>query len=153
MLNQGGLLADLEDFVRPHGYMTADATEPASSEILRVISAVHTDARPVFDTIVQSAVRLCKAASATVFLTDGRMLHESANCGDSPEGLAAARARYPRPLDMDTAGGIAVLTRCTYRIPRTPRRSSGYSKVDGSSDSGARSRCRCCARAMPSAPS
>jgi hypothetical protein len=29
VLNQRGLLADLEDFVHPHGYMTADATEPA----------------------------------------------------------------------------------------------------------------------------
>jgi two-component system, NtrC family, sensor kinase len=93
--------------------------QTATSEILRVISAVHTDAQPVFDTIVQSAVRLCKAASAAVFLTDGRMLYEPANYGDSPEGLAAARARYPRPLDMDTAGGIAVLTRSVVHVPDT----------------------------------
>jgi GAF domain-containing protein len=139
-----------------HGQVSeALEQQTATSEILRVISAIHTDAQPVFDTIVQSAVRLCKAVSAAVFLTDGRMLYEPANYGDSPEGLAAGRARYPRPLDMDTAGGIAVLTRSVVHVPDTedPRRSSGYSKVDGSSDSGAWSRCRCCARAMPSAPS
>ncbi len=93
--------------------------QTATSEILRVISAVHTDAQPVFDTIVQSAVRLCKAASAAVFLTDGRMLYEPANYGGSPELLAASRARYPRPLDMDTTGGIAVLTRSVVHVPDT----------------------------------
>ena len=91
----------------------------ATSEILRVISGVQTDAQPVFDTIVKSAVRLCKAASAAVFLADGQMLYEPANYGGSPEALAAARARYPRPLDMDTAGGIAVLTRSVVHVPDT----------------------------------
>jgi len=93
--------------------------QTATSEILRVISGIHTDTQPVFDTIVQSAVRLCKAATAAVFLTDGRMLYEPANYGSSPDVLAIARARYPRPLDMDTAGGIAVLTRSVVHVPDT----------------------------------
>jgi GAF domain-containing protein/anti-sigma regulatory factor (Ser/Thr protein kinase) len=93
--------------------------QTATADILRVISAAHTEAQPVFDTIVQSAGRLCRAASAAVFLTDGRMLYEPANYGGSPERLAAARARYPRPLDMDTTGGIAVLTRSVVHVPDT----------------------------------
>ena len=93
--------------------------QTATSEILRVISAVHTDAQPVFDTIVQSAVRLCKATGAAVFLTDGGLLYEPANYGGSPEALAASRARYPRPLDTDTTAGIAVLTRSVVHVPDT----------------------------------
>jgi GAF domain-containing protein len=84
--------------------------QTATSEILRVISAVHTDAQPVFDTIVQSAGRLCRAASAAVFLTDGRMLYEPANYGGSPERLAAARARYPRLCRSKLEFGLAGLT-------------------------------------------
>ena len=93
--------------------------QTATAEILRVISAVHADAQPVFDTIVQSAVRLCKAAGAAVFVTDGRMLYEPANYGGPPEVLAASRARYPRSLDMETTAGIAILTRSVVHVPDT----------------------------------
>jgi len=91
--------------------------QTATSEILRVISSAHTDAQLVFDTIVQSAVRLCHAANAAVFLTDGRTVYEPANYGSSPAALAATRGRYPRPLDMETTPGIAILTRSVVQIP------------------------------------
>ena len=91
--------------------------QTATSEILRVISRAHTDEQPVFDTIVQSAVRLCNAGNAAVFRTDGRTVYEPANYGGSPEALAATRARYPRPLDMETTPGIAILTRSVVQIP------------------------------------
>jgi hypothetical protein len=68
--------------------------EKATGEILRVISSARTDAQLVFDTIVQSAVPLCNAATAAVFRTDGSMLYHPANYGSSPEALAATRARY-----------------------------------------------------------
>jgi GAF domain-containing protein len=48
--------------------------QTATSEILRTIAHAQTDAQPVFDTIVQSATRLCHATNAAVFLTDGRMV-------------------------------------------------------------------------------
>ncbi len=101
-----------------HAQVTAALEQQtATSEILRVISSANTDARPVFDTIVQSAVRLCNAATAAVFRTDGGMLYHPANYGGSPEALATARARYPRPLDMDTTPGIAILTRSVVQVP------------------------------------
>src|SRR5262249_2332488 len=53
-----------------------------------------------------------------------RMLYEPANYGSSPEVLAAARARYPRPLDMDTTVGMAVLTRSVVHVPDTEDRSA-----------------------------
>ena len=91
--------------------------QTATSEILRVISSSPTDAQPVFDTIVRSATRLCRARAAAVFVTDGPMLYEPANYGGSPEVLAATRARYPRPLDRETAAGTAILTRSVVQVP------------------------------------
>jgi GAF domain-containing protein/anti-sigma regulatory factor (Ser/Thr protein kinase) len=91
--------------------------QTATSEILRVISRSQADVQPVFDTIVQSAARLCHAVNAAVFLTDGRMVHHPANYGSAPEALAVARARYPRPLDMDTMPGMVILTRSVVHVP------------------------------------
>jgi GAF domain-containing protein len=91
--------------------------QTATSEILRVIGSAHTDAQPVFDTIVQSAGRLCNAATAAVFRVEGGMLYHPANYGGAPEALAAARARYPRPVGMDTAPGQAILARSLVQIP------------------------------------
>src|SRR5438552_18537478 len=76
----------------------ASHREGATSEILRVISGSPTDVQPVFDTIVQSAARLCHAANAGVFLTDSRTLDLPANHGaSSPQASATIRAQYPRP--------------------------------------------------------
>jgi two-component system NtrC family sensor kinase len=92
--------------------------QTATSEILRVISDSPTDVQPVFDTIVQSAARLCHAANAGVFLTDGRTLDLPANYGSSsPEVLATIRAQYPRPLDRETTAGVAILTRSVVHVP------------------------------------
>src|SRR5262245_13700444 len=91
--------------------------QTATSEILRVISSSPTDVQPVFDTIVRSATRLCRAVAAAVFVTDGRTLYEPANYGGAPEALAAARARYPRPLDRETASGTAILMRSLVHVP------------------------------------
>jgi len=91
----------------------------ATADILSVISSSPTDVHPVFDTIVRSAMRLCHGMTAAVFRTDGTILHHPANVGGSPDALAAARARFPRPLDGDTAPGIAILTRSVYHVPDT----------------------------------
>jgi GAF domain-containing protein len=97
---------------------TALDRQTATSEILRVISDSPTDVQPVFDTIVQSAARLCHAANAGVFLTDGRTLDLPANYGSSsPEVLATIRAQYPRPLDRETTAGVAILTRSVVHVP------------------------------------
>jgi two-component system, NtrC family, sensor kinase len=110
------LFKELEE--RNRDLTTALDRQTATSEILRVISSSPTDVQPVFDTIVQSAVRLCHAANAGVFLTDGRTLDLPANYGSSsPEALATIRAQYPQPVDQETTAGVAILTRSVIHVP------------------------------------
>jgi two-component system, NtrC family, sensor kinase len=96
---------------------TALDQQTATSEVLRTIAQTKTDPQPVFDTIVRSAAKLCHAHTTAVFLTDGRTIHHPANYGDSPEALAAIKARFPRPLDKETAAGNAILTRSVIHVP------------------------------------
>jgi signal transduction histidine kinase len=93
--------------------------QTATSEILRTIAHVQTDAQPVFDTIVQSAARLCHGAVTGLFLTDGQMVYLPANYGGSADALAANRARFPRPLDMETPPGVAMLMRSVVHVGDT----------------------------------
>jgi GAF domain-containing protein len=93
--------------------------QTASGEILRVISRTHDDAQAVFDAIVRSVVQLCHAAGAAVFRVEGGLIHEPANYGLAAEKLAATRARYPRPVDMESTPGVAILTRSVFHVPDT----------------------------------
>ena len=43
--------------------------------------------------------------------------YHPANHGGSPEALAAIRARYPRPLDLSSTAGVAILTHSVYEAP------------------------------------
>ena len=99
--------------------------QTATSEILRAITHAPTDTQPVFDTIVRSAATLCHAAVSAVFLTDGQMVFAPANYGSSPEALDAVRARFPRPLDMESSGGAAILTRSVVHVPDIEEPSEG----------------------------
>jgi two-component system NtrC family sensor kinase len=80
--------------------------QTATSEILRVISSSPTDVQPVFDTIAESAVRLCGAEVANVTRFDGEWVHVGAIYGPSPEGVDAVRRAYPMH-----AGGASAATR------------------------------------------
>ena len=125
--NDGSRVRDLEkrlaeslerETAKGHALVEALEQQTATSEILRTIAHAQADTQPVFDTIVRSAARLCHGAHAAVFLTHGGMLYEPANYGSSsPEALAATRARYPRPVGMDTTPGMAVLTRSVIQVP------------------------------------
>jgi GAF domain-containing protein len=108
--------------------------QTATSEILRAITHAPTDTQPVFDTIVRSAATLCHAAVAAVFLTDGQRVSVPANYGSSPEALAAVRAQFPRPLEMESTGGMAILTRSVVQVPD----SEGASVVEFVRQSGRR---------------
>jgi signal transduction histidine kinase len=86
--------------------------QTATAEILRAISQAQTDAQPVFEAIADSAMRLFKAWSASVFRYDGEFLLMAAARGGLPgsSDVVMARRQIPeRPTD-DYPGGRAVLT-------------------------------------------
>jgi GAF domain-containing protein/anti-sigma regulatory factor (Ser/Thr protein kinase) len=66
---------------------TQDALErqTATAEILRVISSSPNDMQPVFDSILEHAMRLCDATLGTVGLYDGKNYRHVAQRGSSPE--------------------------------------------------------------------
>src|SRR5262249_39169145 len=91
----------------------------ATSEILQVISRSPTDAQPVFETIIRSAVVLCEAVRGSFYHFDGRLLHHVAWHGMTPEALEAARRYFPRPPSRGSVTGRAILTRTVVHIDIT----------------------------------
>jgi Double zinc ribbon len=78
--------------------------QTASAEILRVLSSSPADVQPVFDTIVNSAPRLCGAKFCILYRYDGELLHLVAHHNvpgmifwTSPR-LRPAAWSWPRPL-------------------------------------------------------
>jgi PAS domain S-box-containing protein len=91
--------------------------QTATSEILRVISRSPTDVQPVFDTIVQSAVRLCGADHSIAARFDGEFLHPLAHHGFSPEALEVLARMFPtRPGRQSLLQRVA-LTGTVVNIP------------------------------------
>jgi GAF domain-containing protein len=84
--------------------------QTATSEILRVISQSPTDVQPVFDTMADAALELCKASIATVHTFDGKLIYLAAIASLDAEGADALRKVWPRPPGRDTAVTRAVLT-------------------------------------------
>jgi len=107
------------DSVREPGGRLAEALEQqaATSEILRIISHSPADVQPVFDTIAQSAARLCAAEFCHVFRFDGKLLHFVAHHGLAPEGEAAARRAYPMAPGRGSAAARSILTGEIASIP------------------------------------
>ena len=90
--------------------------QTATSKILRVISASPTDVRPVFETVVENAVRLCDADRALIHRFDGEFLRLAASYNTSPE-LRQFIERNPIPPGRQSIGGRAALERQTVHIP------------------------------------
>jgi hypothetical protein len=91
--------------------------ETATSEVLRVIASSPNDVQPVFNTIVTSAARLCKARYCWVFRFDGKLIHFAAEHGLSLEYIEAIRRTYPIPPGRASAAARAVLTGTVAEIP------------------------------------
>ena len=95
--------------------------QTATSEILRVISSSPTDVQPVFDVIVERAVRLCGARFGRVYRYDGSMIHMVAGYGLGATGLGVVQQVFPRPASDDTIVGRVILTRQPALIPDIQR--------------------------------
>ena len=95
--------------------------QTATAEILRVISQAQTEVQPVFDAIVDNAVRLFRAWSAAIWQTDGELLHLIAARGGLPGSEQTLRGQSPWPIDRMNPGGRCVAERTVINIPNVER--------------------------------
>ncbi|MFO1324691.1 MAG: GAF domain-containing protein [Burkholderiales bacterium] len=91
--------------------------QTATSEILRVISRSPTDVAPVFQTIADAALGLCRASSVIVGTFDGELVRIGALASTTPEGAEELRAIFPRPANRDNGVTRAVATCEVVMIP------------------------------------
>jgi GAF domain-containing protein len=86
--------------------------QTATSEILRVIASSPTDVQPVFDSIAESAARLCEAQDASLYQVDGDALLHVASHG----GVRSFAPGSRRPITRGSTSGRAILTGQTIHI-------------------------------------
>ena len=91
--------------------------QTAMSDILRVISRSPTDVQPVFETIAESAARLCSARFCTVFRFDGELIHFAAQHGLTPEAIDAQRRAFPMLPGRGSGASRAILSAVVEQIP------------------------------------
>ncbi len=110
------LFQELE--VRNRDLTEALEQQTATSEILRVISSSPTDVQPVFDTIVQSVMRLCDGVFTTVFRFDGDLIHAVAHHQSiTPEASELFSSVYPLRPSRDSLVARSILDRTAIHVP------------------------------------
>src|ERR1700730_17490442 len=88
----------------------------ATANVLEVISRSAFDLQLVFETVVESSVRLCAADKAFIFRFDGELLRMAAAFNASPE-LKEFVARNPIRPGRHSGSARAALERRTIHIP------------------------------------
>src|SRR5262249_38876266 len=68
--------------------------QTATSEVLQVISRFPGDLQPVFESMLEKAVRICDAKFGNIYRWDGELLHLLA-AHNTPSALAKIRRRSP----------------------------------------------------------
>jgi two-component system, NtrC family, sensor kinase len=121
--DEGARVRDLEKRLAEALRREAEALDQqtATSEILRVISSSSTDVQPVFDTIVESAVRLCDGLFSGLYRFDGELIRQVAQHNYTPEALDALRRVLPVRPSRDFAVTRAILERAVVHIADTER--------------------------------
>src|SRR5262249_41103893 len=111
-------LADLQQQVSALTRELVEAREQqtATADVLKVISRSTFDLQAVFETVLENAVRLCKAERSFIFLFDGKVLRAAASCNTSPE-LREFIERNPVAPGRHSAAARVALERRTVHIP------------------------------------
>src|SRR3974377_933105 len=113
--------ADLQDQLdrRTRELEEALQYQTATSEVLSIIRRSPADAQPVFDAIVQSAVRLCGAIFGVVYLYDGDRVRIAATNNFTPAAasqmLELQQLKRPERTHL---GGRAILDCPNVDCPR-----------------------------------
>jgi len=85
--------------------------QTATSEVLRVISNSLSDIQPVFESIVQSGVKLFSGATVSIALVDNGMVRAAAVADCDPARAHAWRGVFPFPLAREYMHSRAILDR------------------------------------------
>lgn len=83
--------------------------QAATAEILDVIASSPRNAQPVFDAIVNAALKLFPEATISIALRADQQVKVAAIAGPDPEGVEAWRQRFPAPLHPETIHGHVIL--------------------------------------------
>ena len=99
---------------------TADLTEAleqqtATSEVLQVISGSPGDLQPVFQTMLENAVRICNATFGNIYRWDGEALYLLA-AHNTPPAFAEARKRSPRYPSLNNPTGRMIATKTVVHV-------------------------------------
>jgi signal transduction histidine kinase/CheY-like chemotaxis protein/tetratricopeptide (TPR) repeat protein len=90
--------------------------QTVTAEILKVIASSPSDVQPVFDVMVERAVKLCGAHMGRVYRYDGALIQMVATHGIGAEWLKRVPAVFPRPASADTIAGLVIQTRQPYFV-------------------------------------
>ena len=112
-------------------------TQTATSDILRVISQSQTDAGPVFEAIVDSAVRLLRAYTGTLTRVVGEQIVLEAFTRTDAAGDTALQGRFPVPVVSDSSHALTLRDRAPLNVadadadPRLSVWAHRYARVRG----------------------
>jgi signal transduction histidine kinase len=108
------LFKELE--ARNHELTTALDRQTSTAEILRVISQSQTDLQPIFEVIVDHAMRLFHAWAASVLQIDGQLVRLTATRGGVPGSEHHLREQSPWPIGTPSPVGMCIAERRVVHI-------------------------------------
>ena len=88
----------------------------ATINVLKVMSTSIGDTQPVFDTILNQAMKLCGCMFAVLTEFDGTLIHGRAAIGFDPEQLAPYWRQFPMAPTRATGPGRAILDRTMQHV-------------------------------------
>jgi len=90
--------------------------QTSTSEVLRVISRSTFDLKPVLETLLEKAVRLCDADRGLIYRQDGDVCRAAANYGHTAQFMKEIVDQNPIRQDRGSATGRAILERRVVHI-------------------------------------